>query len=99
MFNNGINPEQAGGLLLAQVLAKVSRGGKYINVRRTIRDFEDIEDYASRGGDRTSVTQLAEMLQGPKATAPAPTTGTDLGTTVRLDALESKLDELLAKLG
>ena len=71
MFNNGINPEQAGGILMAQVLAKSSRG-KFINVRRTIRDLEDIEDFSSRGGDRTSASDLLKMLQGPQAVAPAP---------------------------
>ena len=91
MFNNGINPEQAGGILMAQVLAKSSRG-KFINVRRTIRDLEDIEDFSSRGGDRTSASDLLKMLQGKVEPKAAP------DTTFAQERMEMNLtSEILAK--
>jgi hypothetical protein len=51
------------GVLKATVISKACRG-RFVNVRRTIRDLELISDadYSSEGKDETSLTKLVSLL-------------------------------------
>ena len=100
ILSNQCNSNEALDMALRQGmviwLAKQTRGHNFY-VSTFLKDYKQFQGMI---GDNDLKINLAEMLGTPQVTqTTVPTTGTSIGTTVRLDALESKLDTLLAKLG